>query len=394
MANNQNFIVKHGLTVGANQVVIDSNGNWVGPQTAYANASFSVANIKTHIYTQDTPPATANVNDVWVDSSNGVQYVYINVTDSTQWVEFGPIGSATGNITFSDQTITGSVSNRDMFIIQQGTGNLVLQSANILVKGPIHIASNTVPATEAWLQIVGSDGDTYQLPANPGTMIHVTGKANTPSRLINDSHGTGAYSLFAGRSSRGTALNPTAIQAGDVIARYSGSAHDGTSFPLLGVGRIDIVATENHTPSNKGSEIQFWSTVKQSNTLTKIAVFDGAKANFIGTIVSGGGFAFEPRVNTSNNTTQNISFSTDSFVRINANNNTTIVPNGFVSGKVIDVFITNFAGSTKTITHGVAAENSTIGSTTQQMAAGSTMYLKYISYDGDLANTFVAVSYN
>lgn len=394
MANNQNFIVKHGLTVGANQVVIDTNGNWVGPQTAYANASFSVANIKTHIYTQDTPPATANVNDVWVDSSNGVQYVYVSDTDSTQWVEFGPIGSATGNITFSDQTITGSVSNRDMFIIQQGTGNLVLQSANTFVRGPVHITSNSVPATEAWLQIVGSEGDTYQLPANPGTMIHVTGKANTPSRIINDSFGTGAYSLFAGRTARGTALNPTALQVGDVIARYSGSAHDGTSFPLLGVGRIDIVATENHTSSNKGSEIQFWSTVKNSNTLTKIAAFDGASANFIGTIVSSGGFAYNPRVDTTNATTQNLNFTTDAFVRLTANNDTTFTLNGFLSGKVIDVFITNTAGSTKTITHGLAANNSTIGATSRQMAAGSTMYLKYISYDGDLANTYVAISYN
>lgn len=394
MANNQNFIVKHGLTVGANQVVIDSNGNWVGPQTAYANASFSVANIKTHIYTQETPPATANVNDVWIDSANGVQYINIQDTDSTQWVEFGPIGSPTGNIVFSDQTIIGSVSNRDVTIQQQGTGNLNIRTTNTYVYGTIHVTSNTFSSTDSLLNIVGSDGDRYQLPANPGTMIHVTGKANTPSRIVNDSFGVGAYGLFASRTARGTASNPLAVQAGDVIARYSGSAHDGTSFPALGVGRIDIVSTENHTTSNKGSEIQFWSTVKGSNTLTKIATFDGSKANFIGTIVSGGGFAFEPRVDASNNTTQTINFTTDSFVRINANNDTTISPTGFLAGKVIEVFITNFAGSTKTITHGLAANNSTIGSTSKQMAAGSTMYLKYISYDGDLSNTFVTVSYN
>lgn len=392
MANNQNFIVKHGLTVGGNQLVIDQNGNWVGPETAYANASFSVANVKTHVWTQDTKPLTANINDVWIDSSNGIQYTYIQDTDTTQWVEFGPIGTPTGNIIFSDQSIIGSVADRDMFIIQQGTGNLILQSANTFVKGPVHITSNTVPATEAWLQIVGADGDTYQLPANPGTMIHVTGKANTPSRIINDSHGTGTYSLFAGRTSRGTALNPTAIQAGDVISRYSASAHDGTSFPALGVGRIDIVATENHTTLNKGSEIQLWSTVKQSNTLSKVVTFDGATANFIGTIATSGGFIYNPRVDTSNNTTQNLNFTTDVFVRTNIHADTTFTLSGFVAGKVIEVFVTNLNNATRSITHGVADINSTTGSTTKQLSAGKTMYLKYISYDGDLANTFVAIT--
>ena len=394
MANNQNFIVKHGLTVGGNQFVVDQYGNWVGPETAYANASFSVANVKSHVWTQDTKPLTANVNDVWIDSSNGIQYTYIQDTDTTQWVEFGPIGTPTGNIIFSDQSIIGSVADRDMFIIQQGSGNLILQSANTFVRGPVHITSNTVPATEAWLQIVGSDGDTYQLPANPGTMIHVTGKANTSSRIINDSHGTGAYSLFAGRTSRGTALNPTAIQAGDVIARYSGSAHDGTSFPALGVGRIDIVATENHTPSNKGSEIQIWSTVKNSNTLTEIATFDGNTATFIGFVKPSKGFIFTPRTITGNTTNIVIDFSSDSAIRASVNNACSITFTNYIAGKVVDVWITNVSGSAKTITHGVSELNSTTNSTTESIPGTASCYFKYCSWDGDSANTFVAIVRN
>jgi hypothetical protein len=42
MANNQNFIVKHGLTVGGNNFVINTDGYWTGP----------VAN--TELYTHST----------------------------------------------------------------------------------------------------------------------------------------------------------------------------------------------------------------------------------------------------------------------------------------------------------------------------------------------------
>jgi hypothetical protein len=476
LANNQNFIVKHGLTVGGVQQVIDTSGNWVGPDTPYANASFARANSKTRTYTQDTPPTGVNDNDIWVDSSNGVQYVYITDVNSSQWVELGafaPLSNITANIAFVNQTLTGVYSNRDVVIVQTGSGNIWLNSSNTVVgnlipftgfttigteqypfnqihllSGSIYMAGNgasspviidndannvvirsgglkvfdgdlqanagfrtaymynanltgrlilsnsTFNSSQSAFTITGSSTGTIISPANPGYMVHITGLDGVPSRIINDSFGTGAYGVFASRSARGTSLTPQALQTGDVIARYSGSGHDGTSFPALGCGRIDIVATENHTSLNKGTEVQIWSTNNQSNTLTQIASFSGNTANFTGTIVTTGGFAYTPRFDTSNNTTQNISFTTDAFVRINVDDNTTIVPNGFLAGKVIDVFLTNFAVSTKTITHGLYANNSTIGATTKQMASGSTMYLKYISYDGDLANTYVAITYN
>ena len=129
MANNQNFIVKHGLTVGGNQYVIDAAGNWIGPQTAYANASFATANIKSHVYAQDTSPSTANVGDFWIDSSNGIEYLYTSSNSANIWVEYGPVGSPTGNIIFSDQTLIGNIPNRDITLYPQGTGNINLSFA-------------------------------------------------------------------------------------------------------------------------------------------------------------------------------------------------------------------------------------------------------------------------
>ena len=471
MANNQNFIVKHGLTVGGNQYVIDSSGNWLGPDTPYANASFAVANVKAHIWSQDTKPTTANVNDVWIDSANGIQYTLIQDTDSSQWVEFGPIGSPTGNITFSDQTITGSVTNRDVEIFQQGTGNIWLHSSNTVVgnlipftvyssigsiqypfndiflnhgsiymtgngagspviidndannvvvrsggikifdgdlqanagfrtahlynanvQGRLTVSNSTFNSIQSAFSVVGSSDGSQVTPANPGYMIHVTGLDGVSSRIVNDSFGTGAYGVFANRSARGTAASPSALLAGDVVSRWSGSPYGTTGFPSLGSGRIDIVAAQDQTDSNHGTRIEFWTTPNNTTTLTNIATFNGESVHFTGAITVGGGFIYTPKQDNSNNTTQTINFSTDAFIRTNISADTTFVPGTFVAGKVVDVFVTNMSGATRNITHGCYDINSTVGSTNKQLNAGKTMYMKYISYDGDLANCFVAIT--
>lgn len=471
MANNQNFIVKHGLTVGSNQQVIDTEGNWIGPDTPYANASFGVANVKAHIWTQDTVPSSANINDVWIDSANGIQYTLIQDINSTQWVEFGPVGSSTANITFSDQTLIGNVPNRDVTIQPQGTGNVWLNSANVIcgnlvpftvfstlgtqqypyneiylnhgsiymtgngaaspviidndannvvirtgglkvfdgdfqanngfrtahlynanVTGRLIISNSTFNSVQSALEIIGSSSGAQISPGNPGYMIHVTGLDGTPSRIVNDSFGTGAYGLIAIRSARGSANAPTALLNGDVIARIGGNAYGTTNFPALGTARIDMVTTENQTDLAHGSAIKFYTTPIGSNVVTNIATFDGTSVSFTGSIGAGGGFIYTPRVNTSNSIVQTINFATDSVVRTNIIEDTTFNFTNYIAGKTVDVFVTNLNNATRNITHGCSDINSSVGSTSKQLGAGKTMYMRYISYDGDLANTFVAIT--
>jgi hypothetical protein len=72
-------------------------------------------------------------------------------------------------------------------------------------------------------------------------------------------------------------------------------------------------------------------------------------------------------------------------------NDLTFTLTNFVYGKVVEVWLTNTSGSTRTVTHGCTATNSSENSSTFTMASTSSAYLKYFSIDGDLANTFVAV---
>lgn len=413
MANNQNFIVKHGLTVGGNQYVIDSSGNWLGPDTPYANASFGVANVKAHIWTQDTAPATANINDVWIDSANGIQYTYIQDINSTQWVEFGPIGSPTGNITFSDQTITGSVTNRDITIFQQGTGNIILQSANTIITGNLfanasgkraefndvsavyfRVNTATTVANSAAVNIVASTGYYTQPPTSNGYMLQLTGFDNSTSRVVNDSaSSTGtAYSAFIGRHARGTHQSPSASQSGDMLARFSGNGYGSSGYGVnSGGASVDIYATENYTDTNKGSRLVISTTANGANTRTESASIDANTAEFTGYLKPGKGFVFNPRTITGNSTSIVINFATDSSIRATINADCSFTFTNYVVGKVVEVWITNLASGVRTVTHGCSSTNSTNNNANQNIPATSTTYFKFFSYDGDVANTFVAI---
>ena len=416
MANNQNFIVKNGLTVGGNQYVIDSSGNWLGPQTAYANSSFATANVKSHVYTQDASPSTANVGDFWIDSSNGIEYLYTSSNSANIWVEYGPVGSPTGNITFLDQSIIGNVPNRDITILQQGaTGNINLVTSNVITNGTMFISNHTFSNTGAALRIVGSTSGLFQPSSNPGYMLHITGQDNNSSRIVNDSFGTGAYALYAGRAARGNTTSPTGLLSGDIISRISGNPYGTTGYPQFGSGRIDIVSTEDQTDTNHGTHIEFWTTPNGSNTLIKIATFNGQSIEFTGNVIANtadhisyfhdirieGSLLVNTAILTAN-TTQYINYSDISLVLVDVTSTTTFVHQNFRTGSAVKVIAHNNTGTDRTINLSVPSLNCTATrdkngkynapANSISLFAGTTACYDFISFDGDLANTYCVIT--
>ncbi len=53
--------------------------------------------------------------------------------------------------------------------------------------------------------------------------LNISGKANTPSRIIFDSFSTdgSAYSIVAGRTARGTVVSPSPTQNNDILMRVA-----------------------------------------------------------------------------------------------------------------------------------------------------------------------------
>jgi hypothetical protein len=88
---------------------------------------------------------------------------------------------------------------------------------------------------------------------------------------------------------------------------------------------------------------------------------------------------------------------TETWVRATVGASLTITPTGFGPGYETEVVVINpntGGGSARTITHGCSATNSSVGATTFSLGGTTTAFIKYYSFDGDLANTYVKISYS
>ena len=255
----------------ADQTIFNTNGNKdiVIQSTGTGNIVLIAANTIVANLLPSTPTATLGTQsqpfaNVWV--SNASIHMAGNGTTSSQPVI---ISNDANNVVISTGglKLTGGVLQANSVF---GTSHLY----SLNVESDFIVANSTFGSNESLVNITGSRYGA-QPPLNPGYVLHVTGQDGQASRIVNDAFGTGNYPLIALRAARGTAGTPTAVQTGDLIARYSGNAFDGTSYASSGVARIDMYATENHTTSNKGSKIVFGTMLTGSNVFYNVATFDG-----------------------------------------------------------------------------------------------------------------------
>ena len=266
-------------------------------------------------------------------------------------------------------------------------------SGDGFVNGTFVLANSTFGATEAALTIKATT--TVQTPSQSGTMLHITGKANTPSRIIFDSFSTdgSAYGIVAGRTARGTASSPTATQNNDILMRLAGNGWGTTGFAPLGVARVDIVATENYTDSARGSRIIFYNVPNGSNVVNEIASFNAETVTFDGALIPQKGFVYVPRVFSAAQTAITIDFANNVVLKANCTADITFSFTNFVAGKQVEVWLTNTGGTNRTVTHGCSAVNSTENAVDFVLPSTSTAWLKYYCVGGDVANVYVTSSH-
>jgi hypothetical protein len=332
-------------------------------------------------------------------------------TTNSATYDFSQSLQAQTNTNTANITYIFSVNTNQNTSIQASfdkANNAIANTSGVVTAGNFNISGNltvlrvgsaglfTVNATaqstnSAAFLITGSNNYTTQTPLNQGYMLQVTGYANTPTRIVSDSFGENAYPTYIGRTARGTASSPTSTQNNDILLRFSGNGWGATGFSQFGVGRIDVVAAENYTDTAKGSRIEFWNTKVGSNTMAKIASFNSDSVEFSGVVTPQKGFIWTPRTLPGIQTAITLDFSSDSVIRATTSAGLTVSFSNYVAGKVVDVWITNSAGTNQTFTHGCSALNSTTNSTTYTIPGTSTVYAKYISFGSDSGNTYVAI---
>lgn len=184
-------------------------------------------------------------------------------------VNNGIISATLGGLQMTSYTIRTYNTSQNITIgSQQDTSYLIINRYT-------SIFGSGITVTNAVFTVNGNV-DSQQV-TNSGTMTQIVSQTGIPNRNLYDAFGTGMYNVLAGRMARGTALNPSATQADDVMMRIAGNGWGNTGFNPGGVARIDFVAAENFTDTSKGSYIAFGTTVPGTNTLTsKVVVINNS----------------------------------------------------------------------------------------------------------------------
>ena len=355
-----------------------------GATNAYSIAAFAVANsaaANTVVSQGVNTTQNTNIQSAWTQANSAFNKANNALANST--------GTFAGDLTITGNTFTQAMNTTNLIV--NGTLNV---SGVVSMNSTVVLTNTTFSATQSALTISATPN--VASPSQTGTLLHLSSKANTAGRLIIDSFGVTqnvAYSIIAGRSARGTVDAPTASQSGDILMRFAGNGYGSTGFAPLGVGRIDIVATENYTDTNRGSKIIFYNNLTGSNTPIQIAAFNASDVQFYGYVNPQKGFVYNPTVYPAAQTAITIDVANNSMVRAQTAAGLVVTLSNLLAGKEVVAWITNTAGTNQTFTHGVSALNSTVNATTYSIPSTSTIMARYMSIDGTTQNTFVAITH-
>jgi hypothetical protein len=342
----------------------------------YTQASFDKAN-------------TASSNTVYL--AGALNQTNTNITSAnTQLKAYTDGAIASANTQLKSYTDGKFLSNTNGNTFA-GTLNI---SDKLIVNGSVIFANTRFTAMESALTIAACPIHQVQTPSNDGYMLHISGKQDVPSRIVFDSFGANTYGVVAGRTSRGTPTSPLPTANGDVLMRITGNGWGTTGYAPLGIARLDIVATENYTDAHRGSRIEMWNMPNGSNTLNRIAEFNGDSVIFTGVVNPQKGFIYNSNVVSGITNSLTIDIANNSLYKFDCNSTTSISLSGYQHGKVVEVWLKNVDNNNHTVTHGCQANNSTVGSATFSLTSGHSAYLRYFSIDGDIANTYVSINYS
>lgn len=200
--------------------VVTTNANLTGAVTSVGNAtslgSFTSANLSTAL-TDESGTGAAIFADSPVFTTQLTSPVVVGGTSTTQSLVY--------------KTTTGAGTTGADHIFQTGN-NGATEAMRILNSGIVGIGT---PTPEGQLHVRGTSANYF------------------------DRYG-GTASHLVGRSARGTSASPSTTLSGDTIAIFSGAGYDGTSFGTQTSGSMRVVATENLTPTARGTAVQIWTT--------------------------------------------------------------------------------------------------------------------------------------
>lgn len=272
-------------------IVASPGGYFIGDGSLLSNISagnYGNANVEAYLPTSNTIIAInsniantdSNVANLVSSLANSVTSNTITITDTANL----------GNLTITDQTISGLNANQDIVFDPAGNGNVSVNSPfnvysgnltaepifQVELDGRVKVLVPNVSSYDGALNVVGSATGAEVSPQNFGVMIHTTGQPGTPARIYNDGEAT--YAAVINRRYNGTASAPTGVLAGETIGRLGSTPYldngGAGEWPAISTTRLDFTATEIQNTTNQGSKIQMFTVSNGNTTPTLTAEFD------------------------------------------------------------------------------------------------------------------------
>ena len=405
------------LNVGNNDIVFPGViGQFVGN-----NASYLQINLQNkdgdgsadYVVTSDVGTDTKNFVDVGIAGStyNYPGWDAIQPLDSYVLSVGDDLSSSGGNLiigstqsgTYVKFLVGGSTAN-DYYATLSDEGLELLKRPIIFADGSTQNSSATFAETFANGAFVSANS-----AATFANAAFVRANSSYDSQNTTASFANGAFTKA--NSGFATANSAASFANGAFVAANSGATFANAAFTR---------ANSGYSAANSAASFANGAfTQANTNTTTVASAYDQANAAYDyantslqntssiivqqnltvpGTLtVSGPLYAANtirtPNIFPGSQTAITVSFSNSGMVKANIAADLVVTLSSFVTGKFVDVIITNTSGQQHVITHGCSAINSTVGATSFNLGATKTCYLRYFSFDGDLANTYVSATY-
>jgi len=157
----------------------------------------------------------------------------------------------------TDGSVTASLEDAEPFF-------------RILEDGQVRILVPLADTTEGGLEIIGSELGTSLQPGIAGTMLHLTGNPDLPTRVYHDT--LGDYSSYVFRRYNGSVITPTQVLADEDIGRINWTAATDAGMGNVSTAQIRVTALENQTTTAQGSKITLTVTPVGSAASARVDV--------------------------------------------------------------------------------------------------------------------------
>lgn len=326
-----------------------------------------------------------NIQNMNGNGSTDLVLTSNNGTDTTYYIDLGIQGSNQN---------TGTLYSHDGYLLMQGdnstlTGNLIIGTTSSIDGLQLRLISGGYDENNVYAVLQRTQSHFKNNVIVDGTITGptITTMTNYTTAGFNRSNSSFAVANSAG--SYGNSAFVTANSAGSYAnSAFSTSNTLATTVTTQGQTLLMIQNYANNVIFPvANTALQNTSSITVNNNLT-----------VPGTLTVTGPLYAANTIRTTSifpnsQTAITIGFSNSSMVKANIAADLVVTLNSFVPGKFVDVIITNTSGQQHSITHGCSTINSTVGSTSFNLAASRTSYLKYFSFGGDLANTYVSITY-